>query len=151
MLVNKNKLNTENNYYLLAKKLIDLNGNIYVNEISSFVVSDKPDTTVLAIVSTNPNRNGSTDFINPEILLSFDDAIDSKEIKNAIQFTDTSKNKIDFNYHFVDDATISIIPNKELKPDKNYEIKIDLNYLSDAGGNKVDSTLYPKISDHNGC
>jgi len=145
VLVNKNILSTENNYYLLAKKLIDLNGNIYVNEISSFVVSDKPDTTVLAIVSTNPNRNGSTDFINPEILLSFDDAIDSKEIKNAIQFTDTSKNKIDFNYHFVDDATISIIPNKELKPDKNYELKINLNYLSDAGGNRVDSTFILKF------
>jgi len=145
VLVNKNILSTENNYYLLSKKLIDLNGNVYINEISSFVVSDKPDTTVLAIVSTDPNRNGSTDFINPEILLSFDDAIDSKEIKNAIQFTDTSKNKIDFNYHFVDDATISIIPNKELKPDKNYEIKIILNYLSDAGGNKVDSTYILKF------
>lgn len=139
VLVNKNILNADNDYFLLAKELRDLQGNIYENEISSFVVSDKPDTTALKLVKTEPGRNGSTDFKNPEILLFFDEAVANKEIKNAIQFTDTSKNRIGFNLSSVDDATISIKPEIDLKPDKNYEINIDLNYFSDAAGNKLDS------------
>ena len=145
VLVHKNILNAENDYFLLAKELRDLEGNIYKNEISSFVVSDKPDTTAIKLVKTEPGRNGITDFKNPEVLLFFDDAIDNKQIKNAIQFTDTSKNKIGFNISFVDDATLSIKSEIELKPDKNYEIKIDLNYFSDAAGNKIDSTFILKF------
>jgi len=139
VLVNKNVLNAENDYFLLAKELRDLEGNIYENEISSFVASDKPDTSALKLVKSEPGRNGSTDFKNPKILLFFDDAIDNKDIKRAIEFADTSKNKIGFNISFVDDATLSIIPEIDLKPDKDYEINIDLNYFSDAAGNKVDS------------
>ena len=139
VLVHKNILNSENDYFLLAKELRDLEGNIYENEISSFIVSDKPDTTAINLVKTEPGRNGTTDFKDPEVLLFFDDAIDNKQIKNAIQFTDTSKNKIGFNISFIDDATISIKPEIDLKPEKNYEINIDLNYFTDTAGNKVDS------------
>ena len=142
VLVHKNKLNAENNYFLVAKMLQDLEGNIYKNESSSFVVSDKPDTTAMNLVKTEPGRNGSTDFKNPEILLFFDEAVANKEIKNSIQFTDTSKNKIGFNLSFIDDATISLKPEIDLKPEKNYEIKVDLNYFSDAAGNNVDSTFH---------
>ncbi len=145
VLVHKNKLNTENNYFLIAKMLQDLEGNIFENESSSFIVSDRPDTTAMKLVKTDPGRNGSTDFKNPEILLFFDEAIANKEIENAIQFTDTSKNKIGFNLSFIDDATISLKPEIDLKPEKNYEIKVDLNYFSDAAGNKVDSTFFLKF------
>ncbi len=145
VLVNKNILNAENDYFLLAKELRDIEGNFYENEISGFVVSDKPDTTAMKLVNTEPGRNGTTDFKNPEILLFFDEAVANKEIKNAIQFTDTSKNKIDFNLSFIDDASISLKPDIDLKPDKDYEINIDLNYFSDAAGNKVDSTFILKF------
>ncbi len=145
VLVHKNKLTTENNYFLVAKKIQDLEGNIFENESTGFVVSDKPDTSALKLVKTEPGRNGSTDFKNPEILLFFDEAVADKEIKNAIQFTDTSKNKIGFNLRFIDDATISLKPEIDLKPEKNYELKIDLNYFSDAAGNKVDSTFILKF------
>ncbi|MCK7524499.1 MAG: Ig-like domain-containing protein [Ignavibacteriales bacterium] len=138
-------MNAENDYFLLAKELRDLEGNIYKNEISSFVVSDKPDTTAIKLVKTEPGRNGTTDFKNPEVLLFFDDAIDNKQIMNAIQFTDTSKNKIGFNISFVDDATLSIKPEIDLKPEKNYEVNIDLNYFTDAAGNKVDSIYQLKF------
>ena len=145
VLVHKNKLNTENSYFLVAKILQDLEGNIFENESTGFVVSDKPDTTAIKLIKTEPGRNGSTDFKNPEILLFFDEAIANKEIKNAIQFTDTSKNKIGFNLSFIDDATISLKPEMDLKPEKNYQLKVDLNYFSDAAGNKVDSTFVFKF------
>ncbi len=80
--------------------LQDLMGNVFENELTSIVVSDKLDTSFAKLFKTKPNKNGSTDFKNPEILLFFDEAVANKEIKNAIQFTDTSKNKISFNIMF---------------------------------------------------
>ena len=135
----KNQLNKENIYYLSAKELKDLNGNVFNTELSSLVVSDKPDTISPKLFRTNPNRKSSTDFKNPEILFYFDDAIADKEIKNAIQFSDTMKNKIAFNINFIDDATLSIKPEKDLKPESVYEIKLDFSKFHDAAGNKVDS------------
>ncbi len=140
------QLNKEDIYYLRAKELRDLEGNVFVNELSGIVVTDKPDTTAPKLYRTNPNRNGSTDFKNPEILLYFDDAIANKEIKNVIQFSDTSKNEIVFSVNFIDDATLSIKPEKDLKPEKNYEIKIDLSKFLDAAGNKIDSSYSLKFS-----
>ena len=140
------QLNNEDIYYLRAKELRDLEGNVFVNELSGIVVTDKPDTTAPKLYRTNPNRNGTTDFKNPEILLYFDDAIANKEIKSVIQFSDTSKNEIAFSVNFIDDATLSIKPEKDLKPEINYEIKIDLSKFLDAAGNKIDSSYSLKFS-----
>ena len=140
------QLNKEDIYYLCAKELKDLEGNVFINELSALAVTDKPDTTAPKLYRTNPNRNGSTDFKNPEVLIYFDDAIANKEIKSAIQFSDTSKNEIAFSVNFIDDATLSIKPEKDLKPEKNYEIKIDLSKFLDAAGNKIDSSYSLKFS-----
>jgi hypothetical protein len=146
VLAYKSQLNKESIYYLLAKRLQDLDGNVFENELSGLVVTDKPDTTAPKLSRTNPNQKSSTDFMNPEIILYFDDAIADKEIKDVVQFSDTSKNKIPFNIKFVDDATLSIKPEKDLKPEKDYEIKIDLSKFMDAAGNKVDSIYSLKFS-----
>jgi hypothetical protein len=145
VLVQKSKLIPENNYFLLAKNLRDLEGNLYQNELSSFVVSEKIDTSAPKLIRTSPNRNGSTDFKEAQIILFFDDAIDNNQIKNSIEFTDTARNKIYFNLTRIDDATFSIRPEIDLKPEKNYEIKIDLNNYPDAAGNKVDSIFILKF------
>ncbi len=58
-----------------AKELKDLQGNIFKNELSSLVVSDKPDTSKPKLIRTIPNQKSNTDFKNPEILFYFDDAI----------------------------------------------------------------------------
>ena len=39
--------------------------------------------------------------------------------------------------NFVDDATLSIKPEKDLKPETVYEIKIDFSKFHDAAGNKL--------------
>ncbi len=145
VLVNKNKLSLENNYYLLAKILYDLEGNIFENEVSSFTVSDKQDTTAPKLLRTNPNRNGSIDFKDSDVQLFFDDAIDNNDLKPAIEFNDTSKNKVAFNLIRIDDASFSLKPEIDLKPEKDYEVKINLNYFNDAAGNKVDSTFTLKF------
>lgn len=150
ILVQNNNLLKDNNYYLIARQLKDLDGNIFDNEHSGFVITEKPDTTTPKLLRTNPGSNGQTDFKNPKVFLYFDDAINNSNLKNSIQFTDTLKNNIDYELNFIDDASIVLKPKVDLKPDKNYQIKIDLSKFVDAAGNKVDSIYTFKFSTING-
>ncbi|MBK7229461.1 MAG: Ig-like domain-containing protein [Ignavibacteriales bacterium] len=132
-------LKAENIYYLRAERLKDLIGNVFEDELTSIAVSEKVDTSFAKIYKTNPNRNSSIDFIKPEIEIFIDDVIADRNIVNAIQFADTSKNKVSFDLEFIDDATLKIKPLKDLKPETVYDVKIDLSKIKDAAGNKVDS------------
>lgn len=129
----------ENIYYLNAKELTDQSGNVYENELTSFVVSDKADTTAPKISRTEPNKGSKTDFKDPEVLIYFDDAIATKDIKNLIQFSDTLKNNLAFNYSFIDNAILKIKPEKDLKPETDYIITLNLAGFNDEAGNKKDS------------
>lgn len=136
----------ENIYYLNAKELQDQSGNVYENELTSFVVSDKADTTAPKISRTEPNKGSKTDFKDPEIVIYFDDAIANREVKNLIQFSDTLKNSIAFNYSFVDNAILKIKPVNDLKPETDYLITLNLEGFNDAAGNKKDSIYTLNLS-----
>ena len=132
-------LNAENIYFLRAEMLKDLIGNVFENELTSIAISDKIDTSFAKLYRTNPNKNGSIDFLKPEIEIFFDDVIADRDIRNAIQLTDTSKNKVSFDIMFIDDASFKIKPSKDLKPETVYDVSVDLSKIKDAAGNKVDS------------
>jgi len=146
ILVQKNELNPSNRYYLFAKKLKDLNGNIFNNDWRELIISDKSDTTAPKLFKKIPEQNSAIDFIGAKIVFYFDDALQNKQIKNAIQFSDTLKNKIPFEIYFPDDATLVVKPLSDLKPDKKFEIKLDLSKVIDSAENKTDSIYTHKFS-----
>lgn len=146
ILVQTNKLNPSNRYYLFAKKLLDINGNSYQNDWRELIISEKPDTTIPEIFKTVPAKNTALDFMHPEIIFYFNDALQSKLIKDAVQFEDTLKNKIPFGLKFIDDATLVVKPINDLKPGKNYVIKLDFSKIIDVAGNKADSIYTFKFS-----
>ena len=146
ILVQTKELKSANRYYLFAKKLVDVNGNVFENDWRELILSDKPDTTAPKLFKRIPEKNASIDFIYPKIIFYFDDAIANKQIKNAIQFEDTLKNKIPFEISFPDDATIMIKPLTDLRADKKFEVKLNLAKITDAAGNKTDSVYTLKFS-----
>lgn len=146
ILVPEEKLNVSDQLYLLADKLIDLSKNETEFDKASIVISDRTDTTSLRIVKTEPVQNSKTDFLNPEILVYFDDAFAKDNISNAIEFSDSLGNKVPFNIFFPDDASLKIKPLINLKSDFGYSVKIDLNKFEDANGNKTDSIYQLKFS-----
>ena len=129
----------ENRYYLFADSIVNLRGYVFENDFSSLTVSDKPDTIPPNIVSTIPAINSTVDFIKPEIKFIFDDAFASHNIKEGISFADTLGKNISFDISHPDNGTILIKAIEDLKPEKDYIIKIDLNNIVDAAGNKSDS------------
>lgn len=139
-------INMSDQYYLFADSIIDKKGNVTLNDFTTLTVSDRPDTSSINITSTVPLKNGTVDFQNAEIKILFDDAIVNNNIQNAITFSDTLNNKIQFNVLKKDDATLIFNPLQSLKPDKDYMIKLDLNKFPDAAGNKRDSVFILKFT-----
>lgn len=144
--VQTDELNPLNRYFFFAKKIVDLNGNVYSNDWKELIVSDKPDTSAPKLFKKIPENNSKIDFVKPVISFFFDDAIFNKQLVNAVQFEDTLKNKVPFRISLPDDATLQIKPTADLKPDKVYQIKLDLSRFIDVAGNKVDSIFTLRFS-----
>ena len=130
----------ENSIYLFAKVLRDTVHNEYVNDFIHLTLSDKPDTTAINLIATEPpNNNAVIDFINPKLKFYFDDGLEKKDLQRSISFTDTLGKGVPFKFELEDDASLIVTPLKNLKPEKDYIIKLDLNAFVDAAGNKRDS------------
>jgi hypothetical protein len=150
VLIQTEILNPDHLYYLMANELIDLNGNIFLNDAASLIQSERLDTTSITIVKTIPAQKLSIDFINSKISFNFDDAFSKESINSAIHFADTTGKKIPFKISFPDDAKILIQPLTDLKPEKNYEVKLYLSKFSDPAGNRTDSVFKLNFSTING-
>jgi len=132
---------TQDNVYLVARKLGNKFGNIFENDFSRVTVSDREDTSKPGIIKTIPPYGSQRiDFINPSFLFYFNDAFDKVAAKNAISLSDTLGNKIPIKIDFLDDATITISPDKNLLSNRDYQIKMDLNNFNDIAGNSYDTT-----------
>ncbi len=139
ILMVNDQINSESEVYLKADTLVDLLGNIMVNDYTKIVVSDRADTNSIRIVSTKPAANGLVDYENPDINIFFDEAFNKDFSISAIALTDTFKKPISFDIDYFDDATLTIKAAENLKPDKDYIVSIQLGKLVDIAGNKRDS------------
>lgn len=139
------QINTANQVYLVADTLIDLIGNIMVDDFTKVIVSDRIDTSSVKIVSTEPTARGLVDFENTEIKIFFDEAFSKDFNITAVALSDTFNKPLSFDLDFYDDATMAIIPAESLKPDKDYLVKIQLGNFVDLAGNKTDSLFQLRV------
>jgi Bacterial Ig-like domain len=139
------ELNPSNQVYLLADTLFDLMGNIMINDFTKIVVSDRPDTNSINIVSTEPSARGLVDFEKSELKIFFDEAFNKDFPVSTVALTDTVNKPVEFSINFFDDATLIIKPDENLKADKDYLIKIQLGNFVDIAGNKKDSLFALKF------
>jgi len=148
--VPQDKLNIDNSFYITADVLKDSLNNKYRNDFIHLTITDRPDTSTLKVIATEPKQNGSVDFVDPKIKIYFDDGFVKNDIQKNITFTDTLGKGIPFKINFDDDATLIVSPLKDLKADKDYIIKFNLNKFIDAAGNKRDSLYQFKFSTFSG-
>jgi hypothetical protein len=120
-------------------------GNKMYNDFSKLLISDRPDTSSIKIISTEPAQGKTIDFQNAEIKIFFDEAFDKTSINSAIALTDTFNNPVDFSIDYSDDATLVVKPNVNLKPEKDYLLKLELGKFVDLNGNSTDSLFTLKF------
>jgi len=146
VLVPEEALKTSEQLYLVAEKISDKSKNVIDSEKVSILISDRPDTTALRIIKTEPVQNSKIDFVHPEIVIFFDDAFVKEKIINALELKDSVGNIVPFNLSFPDDATLKLKPLTNLKSNFGYLLTIDLNKFEDINGNKTDSLFKLKFS-----
>jgi hypothetical protein len=138
-------INPANQVFVLADTLVDLLGNIMTNDFSRVVVSDRADTNSIKINSTLPSQGGAVDYEKTELKIFFDEAFDKTKKNNAIAFTDTFNKPIKFSLDYIDDATLIIKPTENLKPEKDYLLRLQLGKFVDLAGNSKDSLFTLKF------
>ena len=139
------EIDPRNQVYLLADTLIDDKGNLMLNDFTKVVVSDRLDTNSIKVISTEPTARGLTDYEKTDLKIFFDEAFNKEFPVSSVALTDTFNKPIDFSIIFFDDATLIIKPDDNLKPDKDYLIKIQLGNFIDIAGNKKDSLFVLKF------
>ena len=139
------QINLENQVYLFADSLTDLLNNVMINDFTKVVVSDRIDTSSIKIVSTEPAAGGLVDFEKAEIKIFFDEAFNKDLINTAVALTDTLNKAVGLDIDFMDDATLIIKPAENLKPDKDYLVKLQLGSFVDISGNRKDSIFTLKL------
>jgi|YelNatPaOPRAMG01_1025707.scaffolds.fasta_scaffold00174_48 archaellin len=145
------KIPVKDEVFVFTKSIKAKSGIEYKSDFINLNVSDKPDTTKPIIVYTSPSNGASNvDFVKPKFLFYFNDSFDTVVASKGIAFTDTSGKFILSKIHFIDDASFSISPLVNLKPNNDYMIKIDLSKFSDLNGNKYDSVYQYKFRTING-
>jgi len=139
------KINSNNLVYLFADTLTDLLGNTIHNDFVKVVISERPDTSSIKITSTEPAQGQTTDFQNTEIKVFFDEAFNKNMINSAVALTDTFNKPVNFKIDYSDDATLVIKPTENLKPEKEYLLKLQLGKFVDITGNRKDSLFTLKF------
>lgn len=134
-----------NQVYLFADTLVDQSGNFSVEDFTKVIVSDRPDTNSVKIISTEPATGALVDFEKTEIKIFFDEAFNKDFNLSAIALTDTFNNPVGFDVQFYDDATLWIKPDDNLRQDKDYLVKLQLGNFVDLSGNKKDSLFTLKF------
>lgn len=139
VLVIKDSLSTQNNYFVQSRNIKDMVGNISSYDNSSLTISNKPDTSAPNLFLSKPIIKPNDENITSEYLFSFDDGFDSTLAKKGINVSERKGKVIGSEVTFIDDATFKVKALEELKPKGNYVVNINLNYIVDAAGNKRDS------------
>jgi hypothetical protein len=134
-----------NQVYLFVDTLVDQSSNISVEDFTKVIVSDRPDTNSVKIISTEPAAGGMVDFEKTEIKIFFDEAFNKDFNLSAVALTDTFNSPVSFDLEFFDDAVLWIKPSENLRPDKDYLVKLQLGNFVDLAGNKKDSLFTLKF------
>ncbi|MCX7611860.1 MAG: Ig-like domain-containing protein [Ignavibacterium sp.] len=140
ILVPENNFTNKKEIRLFVKDIYDLSGNVLELDSIDFITTDKVDTSSIKLIKTEPTEL-KLDHQNFDLKFFFDDAIQKNNLPKAFSFWDSNNNKIPMNISFINDATVQILPIQKLKPDSRYRVEIDMNYLLDFNGNKIDSVI----------
>ena len=137
----------ENNNYLTVRNIYDRFGNLLNEETASFVVATKPDTVAPKVKSVDSEYAQSVvDFLNPYLILNFDDGITPDSLSEALTLTDEEQVKLDFDIVTIDNASFRINIANTLEPKKDFELSLLYSLIPDAAGNSLDTFYTSKFS-----
>lgn len=138
---------SQNNYYLISEKIIDRSGNLSGKEETQFSIKTEKDTLVPSVSKIiGQYEENLIDYDEPVIIVKFDDGVDLTGIEGKIFVEDSKKNFLPFDVQRKDDAEFDVRIGTSLKQRTEYQLKIDLEEIKDASGNKRDTVYQTKFT-----
>ncbi len=133
-------LEAEHKLYLSAGAVYDMRGNASLAATSEIYFNEKPDTLApksLGVLSANGEKK--LNFTNPALRALFDDGVNLT--RDALVFISAKGDTIPVSLNKINDAEFIIKPEKKLRSNSEYVLKIDFTLFSDAAGNSIDSVF----------
>lgn len=138
---------SQNNYYLISEKIVDRSGNLSGKEETQFSIKTEKDTLVPSVSKIiGQYEENLIDYDEPVIIVKFDDGVDLTGIEGKIFVEDSKKNFLPFDVRRKDDAEFDVRIGTSLKQRTEYQLKIDLEEIKDASGNKRDTVYQTKFT-----
>ncbi len=133
--------------YLIAKELIDLNGNKLAYEATSVTFTNRPDTSAAKILKISGQfQNDLLDYDSPEIFVQFDDGFDDSAPLKGVSVEDNKGKPVNFKINRVDNSSFNVAISDKIKPKSELMIKIDQKMFRDITGKSIDSLNKKKFS-----
>ncbi len=136
----------ENRLFLLTENLFDYYGNKSEKEQVEFYYNAKPDTIKPSVEKIVLPYKKRIAFSHPNFVVRFSEGICSNNLSSDINFTDGKGRKVPISVKKINDAEFLISAKRSLHPNEKAELKILMNGICDAAGNKGDSTFRKKIT-----
>jgi len=109
-------------------------------------VNTKPDTAAPEIRRITTKTEGDKiDLVSPEIFAEFNDAVTLTNPEEAVKLFDKDSINIEIRISYLDDAELKIIPNVKLKSNSEYAFVVNGDFITDASGNRGDTTIVKKL------
>ncbi len=130
--------------YFIAGEVYDKSGNKSKKTETEIYYNNKPDTLAPQIVSVIPaNGEKKLSLTHPAISVLFDDGVNFSATSCSLK--DEKGRAVKFSVQKVNDAEFLILPKNKLRSSSEYKLEIDFSALSDAAGNKKDTTITYKL------
>ncbi|MFA3782081.1 Ig-like domain-containing protein [Melioribacteraceae bacterium 4301-Me] len=138
----ENDFSENDRVFLFSRNIPDLqNNHSKLDSLQVYVVT-KPDTMPVRLIKKEgiPIKE-KLSFTKPIVNLVFNDAIDSASFLKALSFFGSKNESYPIKINRIDDANFLIEIDKKLKPNTNYQLKVDMSELTDISGNKLDTVI----------
>ena len=132
--------------YLIAKELIDLNGNKLAYEANSVTYTARPDTSAAKILKISGQFQDLLDYESPEIFVQFDDGFDNSAPLEGVSVDDNKGKPVKIKINMVDNSSFNVTILDKVKPKSELTLKLNQKLFKDITGKSIDSLYKKKFS-----
>jgi len=129
-----------------SKGIPDLFSNQSTLEKNSFTLKNDRDTIGLKVIKVYGSLpEDKIDYDNPDIFITFNDAVDIEVLKQRITLLDSKSANLNYKLQRLDDAQWKLTPDTKLKQNSEYLVKTDFKKFTDFKGIKRDTIYQTKL------
>ncbi len=132
--------------FLTSKNIIDYYGNKSGEEETEFYYNGNPDTVKPKIEKVILPFDKYISFTNPSFIIRFSEGVCSGGLASSVLIHNEAGENVNLSVSKINDAEFVVALKEQLHPNEKINLKISMDRICDAAGNKGDSTYEKEIN-----